>query len=382
MNRSFNGDTWRTRLEGLRNPGKRYPRLKKWVTTAVLLTIIYYAATSIAVYLSAPQIEMTMSPIAGRVAVAVKPSTRGIIEQKVTYTGSVLPYFSTAIIPRVGGWLREIHVDAGDRVAKGQLLVRLDKQEIETRLAERRAHRVFMEQEHERNRRLLEAGAISRSEFDRSQAMYEQARAEEENAATLLSYTDILAPFDGIITEREKLINVEEYVQPGTHLMMLARTDQMRVQVRVSGQDIPLIKVGTAATIRFPNLPEQYQRIAARVSTIIPRLDPATRTATVETIVNNPERLIRTDMYAVVDLVLKRKTGAVLIPRHAVLEVEGKRVIFVTDSVVAMRREVILGIESGDLVEVVDGVKEGEMVIYKGQRGLTDFQEINIVAGI
>lgn len=382
MNRRFNSEIWRTRLEGFQNLGNRHPRLRKWAVTAILLVIIYYAATSIAAYLSAPRIEMTMSPIAGRVAVAVKPAQKGTIEQKVTYTGSVLPYFSTAIIPRVGGWLKEVHVDVGDRVTKGQPLVELDKKEHEARLAESRAHRVFMEQEYERNRRLLEAGAISQSEFDRSRAMYEQAKAQEELHATQLSYTDIVAPFDGVITEREKLINLGEYVQPGTHLMMLARIDQMRVQVRVAEKDAPFIKTGTPAVVKFPHLSEGYQHIQARVNTVIPRLDPATRTATVEIIVNNPERLIRTDMYAVVDLVLDRKPNAVIIPRQAVLEVEGKPSVFVTDSVVAMRREVKLGIASGDQVEVLDGVKEGEMVIEKGQRGLTDFQEISIAGGI
>lgn len=382
MNWRFNAETWKPRFEDLRNRGDRYSRLRKWVVTGVLLIIIYYAATSIAAYLSAPRIEMTMSPIAGRVAVAVKPAQKGTIEQKVTYTGSVLPYLSTAIIPRAGGWLKEIHVDAGDRVTEGQLLVRLDKRELEIRLEGRQAHRIFMEQEFERNKKLLEAGAISQSEFDRSRAMYEQAKAEEELAATQLSYTDILAPFDGVVAEREKLINLGEYVQPGTHLMMLARTDQMRIQVRVAEKDVPFIKVGTPAAARFPNLPERYQHIQTRVTTVIPRLDPATRTATVEVVVDNPERLIRTDMYAVVDLVLQRKPDAIIIPRRAVLEMEGKPSVFVTDSVVAMRRGVKLGIASGDQVEVLEGVKEGEMVIYKGQRGLTDFQEINIVEGI
>lgn len=381
MNRRFASTAWRPHFGNAKNLLERYPRFRKWAVTALLLVVIYYAATSVAAYLSAPRIEMTMSPIAGRVAVGVRPAEKGTIEQKVTYTGSVLPYFSTAIIPRVGGWLKEIHVDVGDRAKKGQLLIRLDRQELETRRADRRANRVFMEQEFARNQKLVEAGALSQSEFDRSMAMYEQARAEEENAAILVGYTDIVAPFDGVIAEREKLINLGEYVQPGTHLMMLAKTDRMRVQVRVAGQDVPSIRVGMAALVRFPNLPERYRQISSSVSTVIPRLDPVTRTATIEMVIENPEGLIRADMYAVVDLVLQRKTDAVIIPRRAILEVEKKPTVFVTDSVVAMAREVKIGIAEGDRIEVVEGIREGEMVIEKGNRGLVDGQEINIVSG-
>lgn len=381
MNRISIRGTWRPHLGNVKNLGEDYPRLKKGVITVLLLVFIYYAVTSIAAYLSAPRIEMTMSPIAGRVAVAVKPAEKGIIERKITYTGSALPYFSTAIIPRVGGWLKEIHVDVGERVKRGQLLVRLDRQEIETKLNDRRAQRIFMEQEFERNRRLVEAGAIAQSEFDRSRAMYEQARAEEENVSILVGYTEITAPFDGVVAEREKLINLGEYVQPGTHLMMLSKTDKMRIQVRIAEQDIPFVKAGTEAIVRFPSFSERYKNIQAKVFTVIPRLDPTTRMATVEIIVENPEGLIAADMYAIVDLILQNKNDAILIPRHAILEVEGKPSVFVTDGVVAMRHEVVLGIASGDMVEITEGIKEGEMVIEKGIRGLVDGQEVNIVSG-
>lgn len=359
-----------------------YPFIRKWGVTLLLITIIYYVGSGIIAYLTAPRIEMTMSPIAGRVAVAVKPAEKGEIASSVTYTGTVRPFLEVTIFPRTEGWLQDIKVDVGDPIRKGELVARLDKREIQTKLAERQAHRVFREQEFERDRRLFEAGAISQTEFDRSRMMLDEAKAMEENARTLLSYTDILSPIDGIVTDRIKLINPGELVSPGTPLLKIADTRRMRIQVKVAEKDIPFIKKGTEALARFPHLTNPHDRTPVEVTTIFPSLDPTTRTALVELVLDNRAGMIRADMFAVVDLVLQRKTDAVIIPRHAVLEIVGKPSIFVTDGVVAMQRGVVLGNASGDRIEIMDGLKEGEMVIYKGQSGLTELQEVNIVEGL
>lgn len=360
-------------------------RLRKWVVTGVLLLVIYYGATSVASYLSAPRIDMTMSPIAGPVAVTVAPAVKGEIHSTVTYTGTVTPLFEVTIYPRTTGWLERILVDIGDRVKKGQVLVRLDKRELLTKLAERRAHLVFLEQEYQRDSRLVQENAIPPSEADRTKMMYDEAKAQMANIETLLSYTDIISPIDGVVTDRLLLNNPGQLVNSGTPILKLANVSRMRVQVKVAGRDASFLKSGrqgggTEARIRFPALGDRT--FLTRVSKVFPPLEPGTRTATAELLLGNPEGMIHAGMYAIVDFVLGKKSDAVLIPRQAVLQVEGKTAVFVTDSVVAMKRPVTLGLAGKDRVEVLDGIKEGELVITKGSRGLTDGQEVRIVAGL
>jgi len=356
-------------------------KLRKMVVTGVLLGLIYYSATSVAAYLSAPRLDMTMSPLAGAVAVAIVPAERRDIVSTVTYTGSVIPKSVVKVFPRIEGWLEEILVDVGEEVKKGQLLIKLDDQELLAKLAEQQARRIFTEREYQRDARLVKEGAISQSEADRSRMMYEEARAKEQRIDTLLSYTEVTSPIDGLVTNRVKLINPGELAHPNTHLLDLADTQQMRVQVKVAEKDLPYIHVGTKATVRFPSLPVSSNSIDAEVSVVFPQLDPRTRTSTVEIIVENPKGLIRADMYAIVDLVLERKSDAITIPRQAILRIEGEPVVFTTDTVVAMKQPVILGISSNDMVEVEEGINEGDMVITKGARGLTDFQEVAVVSG-
>jgi len=133
--------------------------------------------------------------------------------------------------------------------------------------------------------------------------------------------------------------------------------------------------------VRFPSLPIPDNTIIAEVSTVFPQLDPRTRTSIVEIMVDNPKGLIRADMYAIGDLVLEQKSDAIMIPRQAILRIEGESVVFTTDTVVATKQPVRLGMSSRDLVEVVEGINEGDMVITKGARGLTDFQEVAVVSG-
>ena len=354
---------------------------RKIVVTGVLLFLIYYSATSVAAYLSAPRLDMTMSPLAGAVAVAIVTAEKQDIVSTVTYTGTVIPKSVVKVVPRIEGWLEEIHVDVGDVVKAGQLLVKLDDQELSAQLAEQQAHRVFTQREHQRDARLVKEGAISQSEADRSWMMFDEARAKEQQIATLLSYTEVISPIDGLVTNRVKLINHGELVHPNTHLLDLADTRQMRVQVKVAEKDLPHVRVGTQTTVRFPSLPVPHNSIEAKVSAVFPQLDPRTRTSTVEIMVDNSKGLIRSDMYAIVDLVLEHKHDAIMIPRQAVLQIEGELVVFTTDTVVAMKKPVTLGISSHDMVEVVEGINDGDMVITKGARGLTDFQEVAVVSG-
>ena len=354
---------------------------RKIVVTGVLLFLIYYSATSIAAYLSAPRLDMTMSPLAGAVAVGVTYAEKGEIVSTVTYTGTAIPKLVVKVLPRIEGWLEKILVDVGDEVEKGQILIKLDDQELLATLAEQQAHRNFTEREYQRDARLVKEGAISQSEADRSWMMFGEARAKEQRIEIRLSYTEVTSPIDGLVTNRVKLINPGELVHPNTHLLDLADTQQMRVQVKVAEKDLLHIHVGTKATVRFPSLPISDNSIEAEVSAVFPQLDPRTRTSIVEIIVDNPKGLIRADMYAIGDLVLEQKSDAITIPRQAVLLIEGESVVFTTDMVVAMKQPVILGISSHDWVEIVEGINEGDMVIIKGARGLTDFQEVAVVSG-
>jgi multidrug efflux system membrane fusion protein len=357
---------------------ERKPGAKKLVVTVLIVLIVWKVSKAVAAYLTAPRIEMTMSPIAGAVAVTAQPVQRGLIARTVSYTGSVLPVREAPITPRIQGWVRAFLVDAGERVQAGQPLVLLDTVEIAGTYQQARANAEFWAAELARAEKLVQGGAISQSEYDRTKMMAEEASGQAQAAKARLDYTVIRAPFAGLVTERVKTINEGQLVGPGTHLLTVGDVRRMRVQVKVAETDLPYVHVGTEAKIRFPTL-SGSDAVDGRVATVFPGLDAVTRTSTVEIITDNSRGRIRPDMYAVADLVLEKRAGALIVPRQAVVELEGKPTVFVTDGVSASARPVTLGIQGGDSVEILDGVKEGELVISKGNRGLVDGQLVKLV---
>ena len=210
-------------------------------------------------------------------------------------------------------------------------------------------------------------------------SMIRKARAELQRSTTVFGYTDVVAPLTGRVTTRHVYAGV--LVKPGMPLVTIQDLHRVRVQVRVAEQDMPHVAVGTPAVVRFPSLPVPHNTFDATVSTVFPKLDPVTRTVTVEMVIENPDNRFQTEMYVVVDLILQHKPDALIIPRQAVLGVGGIPTVFTMDGSYAKANAVTLGIASGERIEVVQGLNEGELVIFKGNRGLVDGQEVNLVGG-
>jgi multidrug efflux pump subunit AcrA (membrane-fusion protein) len=271
----------------------------------------------------------------------------------------------------------------------------------------------FWVKEHRRIEQLFKSGAISEFELDNARKNYagakarlaeqeakialqeaklqemesrlrqvgdtiQKMRAELTRTRTVYNYTDIVAPFTGQITKRHVYGGI--LLKPGMPIVEVADMRKVRIQVKVAEEDIPYMQEGmTEAVIRIPSLPGPHQEYRATVSKVFPRLDPLTRTTTVEMVVENPEEQIKADMYAIVDLILEKRENVVVIPSRAVVEVEGKPTVYTLDISYAKANEVELGIRSGDRVEIRSGIQEGDMVIYKGNRGLVDGQEVALV---
>lgn len=493
-------------IRRLRGPraGRQAPLVTKTVVTAVILLALYWGVTSVVAYITAPRLEMTMSPVVGRIAVVAEPAKIGPIERKVTYTGSVATVQEVTVYPRHEGWVQSFTLYEGDHVSRGQVIARLDRAELEAVVAQAksmvaqaeaevrqaeanlartkvevakaaeeraqaeaalkeaqamlavaqadlkaalpgvvqaRAELEYIGGEFKRDEILLARGAIGQASFDQRRAQHvgaqervlqaqarvaqmearvtsmeakivsaqagikramanqeaaakqvlqaeaalesatarvAQAQEEYERRKVVLGYTTVEAPITGRVAKRHIYAGI--LVKPGMPIVDLQDLSRVRVQVKVAEPDAPFVRVGTEATVRFPALPPDKQERRARVTTIFPQLDPVSRTATVEILLDNPGELIKPDMYAVVDLILERKEKALVIPRQAVLDgPDGKPIVYVTDAVSAMSRPVKLGIAEGERVEVVEGVKEGEMVVSKGQRNLSEGAQVNVV---
>lgn len=427
---------------------EEHKRPIRWAVNILILLLLYWATMSITEYLRQPSLQMLQSPLAGALAVSVETAKPRKIISKVTYTGTVSPFREVTIAPRVQGWLRDFKLYEGDIVKEGQIIARLDRDELQAsvmqgrervsagiqhlaeakanlaihrarimeakaKLQEAEANLVYWKKEIKRVEALRKSGAMAesglnntekqlaaaqgkrmvqkaqlqnheaklraaQSQFRRIGAMLKSRRAELVGRNAVLSYTDILSPISGVVAKRYVYSGI--LVKPGTKIVDIADVRKVRIQVNVPEEDLSRIKVGTMTEIHVPSLRNSQGPIRAQVSIIFPRLDPRTRTSTVEMIVDNSDRLLRPAMFVVVDLILAIHENAIAVPRRAIVEIEGKPTVFVAKGEEAVANSVKLGLVGGDRVEILKGVKKGDLVIFKGNRGLVDGQEVSVVS--
>jgi RND family efflux transporter MFP subunit len=192
-----------------------------------------------------------------------------------------------------------------------------------------------------------------------------------------LQNTQIVAPFSGEIVRRN--VDSGALVSSSTPLVTLVHLDMLKVLANVIERDIALVKPGMKAKILTEAYPEKpFEGTIVRINKA---LDMATRTLQVEINIPNPGHLLRAGMFARIEVALMEKPNALAVPREAVLDEGGKQFVFVIEGNQAFRKQVVTGIEQGQLIEVVEGLKDGDKIVVKGHGSLRDRATIRVVEG-
>lgn len=287
------------------------------------------------------------------------------------------------IRPETSGVVSRIHVSEGQEVRKGQVLVQLEDSEIRAQseaaaaaLSRARTESSNLELQLERNRGLLDTGAISQQTFDDIESSTEAAlaRAEEAKANYNVAQrrqdkTVIRAPFSGRVDTKE--VYLGDFVDMGgTILFTLVDADPLKVEFTVPEQFIGRLDVGSSVSVRVRNMPNQ--RYEGTVVFVSPRVDPVNRTVTLKAEVPNPEGTLRAGQFADVQLVLQTIPDALLVPEAAIVSREGENFVFLVEGGKAVRRSVELGEREPGRVQVVSGLEDGQTVVVAGQQRLQD----------
>jgi multidrug efflux pump subunit AcrA (membrane-fusion protein) len=379
----------------------------------------------------------------GEIPVQVSPVVHQNLSYSLVANGDIAPLMQVDLYPKVSGYLEKISVQIGDSVRQGQVIAQIDRgefvqkvREAEAKVAQAKAAADEIEagtrsedvrqaeeavkqaqsrfenakMHRERMEALYEKKIISKKDFDnadtectvceaqlsssqeRLKQLKEGARREvregsraklKEMEAILaqeqirLQNTQIVAPFSGEIVRRN--VDSGALVSPSTPLVTLVHVETLKVLANVLEKDISLVKVGMKVKV----LTEAYQDkpFEGTIVRINEALDLATRTLQAEINVPNPGRLLKPGMFARIEVVLKEKPDALAVPREAVLKEEGKPFVFTVEGNQAIRKPVVTGIEQDRLIEIVEGVKDGDKVVVRGQESLRDLSTIRIVEG-
>jgi RND family efflux transporter MFP subunit len=331
----------------------------------------------------------------GAAPVKVFKVRRERITEKVTYTGTLEARTKINITPEVGGKIARIHVQAGDRVAQGQLLAELETESIRLQLKQAEAGVAVAEagyadaqRNKERMDRLIKEEAVSEQQrekvqlaFDAAAAQLEQARAGLNLARHALDVSLMKAPFAGVIASKNA--EVGDVINPmmgggfgggSGGVLTLMDYSRIKIVVAVSPEDIGRIRKGLGAVLRVGALPGREFRGA--VSVVNLTADPQSKKFEVEVAIDNPDGALRPGTFGDLVFEVQSRENALVVPQIAVLE---NAYVFVVEGGKAVRKNVTLGLQNTAMVEVLDGLAEGDAVVVEGNFGLEEGAAVQVL---
>mgnify|MGYP006294209445 FL=1 len=292
-------------------------------------------------------------------------------------TATIEAFEETYLSPALQGRIRSVHVDVNDRVKKGDLLVEMDR----TQLDQTRLQYQQLKTDLARMDTLIKHGSVTEQAYDQMKSQLESTGLVLKN---LEENTLLRAPHSGIISG--KYYNDGELFSPTPNtpagkaaLVSMIQTDPLKVMVNLSEKYLPSVRTGMQATVSTEVYPgEEFQGTVFRIH---PTVNAATRTFTVEIRVPNSHQKLRPGMYAMVDLKLGEKE-ALIVPSVAVLQVSGTndRYVMIHRDGTAHRVKVQIVDRYDDQLEIsAPELREGEQLIFAGQNNLENGDQVRVV---
>jgi RND family efflux transporter MFP subunit len=285
--------------------------------------------------------------------------------------GTVRAKLRSVIEAKVSGKIDKMLVVPGQTVKAGELLAQLDAREIQARLDQALAVRQQAESELKRFSTLLQQQTVTQAEFDNVQARYRVAQASVTEVETMLGYTKVLAPFDGVITRKHA--DVGDLATPGRPLLEMEDPRALRLEADVPEAVISRLALGDKLPVRIAALETELEGVVSEVS---PAADPNSRTSLVK--LDLPAKPgSRAGQFGRVAVPVG-ETTALRVPVAAVVVRGQMELLFVAVNQHAQLRLVKTGKRVGDEVELVSGVSAGDQIIVEGAAQLQDGQPLTI----
>ncbi|GGB97715.1 MexH family multidrug efflux RND transporter periplasmic adaptor subunit [Marinobacterium zhoushanense] len=304
--------------------------------------------------------------------VQVQPA-RVALERK--RSGTLRHLREVEIHTQEAGQITELPWYPGDRVEAGQLLVKLDDRLLRSEYNRARASLREAQQNLARLRELAANRLVSREELLRRETEAEVTSADLELLETRLSYTEIKAPFAGVITARmSEPGNVAERYD---HLLTLADPQVLVVDVSLSELILAQLKLGDPVDVMIDALGFEPQ--PAVVSRIYPQVDPVTRRGTLEIRLDPVPEGARAGQFVRVQLQTTARER-LLVPFSALRFDNASFLYIVNEAGEVVRREVVTGSRLADRIEILDGIAPGERVVTRGFLGLVPGQKVEVVS--
>ncbi|MCX6242743.1 MAG: efflux RND transporter periplasmic adaptor subunit [Bacteroidetes bacterium] len=293
----------------------------------------------------------------------------------VSMVGLIDPENDVEIISEAKGMITRLNFKIGDQVKKGTVLVEVDDVVIKSDMARQEINYFKAKRDFDRNKTLYEQNSISASQLDISRLDMQAAENDLTRAKKALDDTRVKAPINGTINTKK--VNEGSYIQQNSSIGNIVDISTMKVKVSISEKDAFVLHPGDSVEITTDVYPGQ--RFLGHVDNIASKADEA-HTYPVEIhLPNNPAFPLKGGMFGRINFTSITSRDAIAISRDALIGSVKNAQVFVIKGNIASLRNITIGRESGQLLEVLNGLEEGEMVVTSGQNNLSDNLKVIIV---
>ncbi len=282
---------------------------------------------------------------------------------------------------QLGGILENLSVKEGQRVAKGQVLGSVDEGGLNQQLAQLQVQANLAKTTFERQKNLWDQKIGSEIQFLQAKSNYEAQNKSIQQLKKQIAKTLIIAPFSGVIDE---IISEKGSVlAPGSPVLRIINLGNMYLEADVPEKYLSSIKPGTEVVVEFPMLNET---IETKVSLVNNNINPANRSFKVQVQIPNKSGLIKPNLSSKLNINDYSNTNVITVPLSIISEnAEGEQYLYIAEKTgennQTKAKKVIVktGKSQGDLVEILEGISDGDLIIKEGARSVKDGQVVSII---
>lgn len=322
---------------------------------------------------SAPGSAPAQAPAAVPVEVATAVESAAAVE--IRSVGTLKSDESVLIASELPGRIAEILFDEGQQVAEGQLLIRLDDSLAQVELKDAEAALVLAQSNFDRAAKLAQSGTGTQRTLDEAQSELARARAAVDLIRVRLDKLSLTAPFDGMVGIRR--ISVGAYISAGDTLVNLEKIDRLKVDFKVPELFLAQVKVGQSVIVDLDALPDQH--FEATIYTIDPLLDVNGRALNVRATLPNPDLVLRPGLFARVTVQVDQARRVVMVPEEAIVPRGTQHLVYRVVEGHAEEVVATLGARRDGQVEILQGLRAGDVVVITGHSRLRDGAAVEIL---
>lgn len=276
---------------------------------------------------------------------------------------------------KLNGEINYLNADIGMKVARGQLIARIDPEMVEANFKQAEANYSLASSAYSRQKNLAAQGLVSAQQLETAETQYKSAGAALTLAKVNLNYSRIISPIHGVIAEKN--VSVHDMAVMGRPIVRVVNLDRLEIEVGVNDQQVARLQKGNKAHIRWTAYPDRA--FEGTVTHVGMQSNQDTRTFPVIIELDNKEGLIKGGMIADVTIRLNSLENAIVIPFSLVLKSQDGNYVYIEKNGRAIKQSVVLDDLQGELVRISQGLSAGDHLIIEGNNYVADQSAVQVI---